>query len=70
MKCANCSIIILLHRIESLQPECNQLNWDVNEDMERRGLLDFLLGKHLLHTRRSFDDALFDLDIELCNETR
>jgi hypothetical protein len=38
--------------------------------MERRGLLDFLLGKHLLHTRRSFDDALFRLDIELCNETR
>ena len=37
--------------------------------MERRGLLDFLLGKHLLHTRRSFDDALFRLDIEPYNVT-
>ena len=55
---------MLLHRIEILQPGYNQLNWDVNEDMERRGLLDFLLGKHLLHTRRSFDDALFRLGTE------
>jgi len=61
---------MLLHRIEILQPGYNQLNWDVNEDMERRGLLDFLLGKHLLHIRKLSDDAWFRLDIGLCNETR
>ena len=38
--------------------------------MVRRLLLDFLLGKHLLHIRKLSDDALFRLDIELCNETR
>ena len=38
--------------------------------MERRGLLDFLLGKHLLRIRKSSYDALFRLGIELYNETR
>ena len=37
--------------------------------MERLLLLASLLERHLLHTRRSFDDALFDLDIELYNVT-
>ena len=46
------------------------MSWDVLEDMERRGLLDFLLGKHLLRIRKSSYDALFRLGIELYNETR
>ncbi len=38
--------------------------------MGRQLLLDFLLRKHLLHTHKCFDDAVFRLDIERCNETR
>ena len=38
--------------------------------MEHHGLLDFLLDKHLLHTHKCFDDAVTDLNIGLCNETR
>ena len=38
--------------------------------MVRLVLLDFLLRKHPLRIRKSLDDALFDLNIELCNETR
>ena len=38
--------------------------------MERLELLDFLLRKHPLHIHKCFDDAVFRLDTELCNETR
>ena len=38
--------------------------------MERRELPDFLLEKHLLRIRKLSDDAVFDLDTGLCNETR
>ena len=38
--------------------------------MERLVLPDFLLKKHLLHTHKCFDDALLNLNTELCNETR
>jgi len=43
---------------------------DAREDMERRELLDFLLRKHHVRIRKSLDDAVFDLDTGLCNETR
>ena len=43
---------------------------DENVNTLRLVLPDFLLKKHLLHTHRYFDDAVFRLDIELCNETR
>ena len=33
-------------------------------------LLDFLLGKHLQHIHKCFDDAVFRLSIERYNETR
>ena len=38
--------------------------------MVRRELLDFLLRKHHVRIRKSLDDAVFDLDTGLCNETR
>ena len=38
--------------------------------MVRLVLLDFLLRKHPLHIHKYFDDAVFRLDIGLCNETR
>ena len=38
--------------------------------MERLVLPDFLLKKHPQRIRKFFDDAVFRLDIGLCNETR
>jgi|ETNmetMinimDraft_4_1059912.scaffolds.fasta_scaffold363719_1 hypothetical protein len=38
--------------------------------MVRLELPDFLQKKHPLRIRKSSDDALFDLNIERCNETQ
>ena len=43
---------------------------DGNVNMVRLELPEILLGKHLLHTHRCFDDAEYHLDTERCNETR
>ena len=58
------SSIILKQKRYYLLPKSNLSYSDDRADMERRVLLDFLLEKHLLHTRRSFDDAVFGLDTE------
>ena len=38
--------------------------------MVRLELLEILLGMHLQRIHKCFDDAVFRLDIGLCNETR
>ena len=43
---------------------------DENVNMGRLVLLDFWRNKHPQRIRKFFDDAVFRLDIGLCNETR
>ena len=64
------NVFTMLYKIMPLQSVLSLSYSDENVNMGRPLLLDFLLRKHLLHTHKFFDDAVFRLDIVLCNETR